>query len=177
MAHITASVEYGLHSLLWLAASDGAPVSSRILAEFQGISPSFIAKIFPKLEKAGIVRASEGVGGGYVLAKAPERISVLDVVDAIEAHKPLFDCVDVRRRCVVFGGDPPAWATGGVCSIHAVMLRAEKAMRESLASQSLGDIGRAVDRKAPAEFADEVRAWLQSRVAGRAGRTKADVSS
>ena len=177
MAHITASVEYGIHSLLWLAASDAAPVSSRDLAEFQGLSPSFIAKIFPKLEKAGIVKASEGVRGGYVLAKAPEEISVLEIVDAIEGHKPLFDCLEIRGRCVVFGDNPPAWATAGVCSIHAVMLRAEKAMRESLASQSLASIGQAVGRKAPADFADEVRNCLQARVVARTDRTKAKVSS
>ncbi len=177
MAHITASVEYGIHSLLWLAAFDAAPVSSRDLAEFQGLSPSFIAKIFPKLEKAGIVKASEGVRGGYVLAKAPEEISVLEIVDAIEGRKPLFDCLDIRGRCAVFGDSPPAWATEGVCSIHAVMLRAEKAMREALASQSLASISRAVGRKAPADFSDEARNWLESRVVARTGRTKAGISS
>ena len=60
MAHLTVSVEYGIHCLLWLAGPDRAPVSSRDLAELQGISTSFVAKIFPKLEKAGIVRSSEG---------------------------------------------------------------------------------------------------------------------
>ncbi len=64
---------------------------------FQGISPSFVAKIFPKLEKAGIVRSSEGVRGGYLLARAPEEISVLEVVDAIEGRKPLFDCQEITR--------------------------------------------------------------------------------
>lgn len=177
MAHITTSVEYGIHCLLWLAASDATPVSSRDLAEFQGISPSFVAKIFPKLEKGGIVKASEGVRGGYVLAKAPEEISVLEIVDAIEGRKPLFDCQDIRGRCAVFGDSPPGWATAGVCSIHAVMLRAEKAMRDALASQSLGTIGRTVGRKAPAEFTEEVRDWLQSRAAARTGKAKAKTSS
>ncbi|GAA4247165.1 RrF2 family transcriptional regulator [Azospirillum formosense] len=64
MAHLTASVEHGIHCLLWLAAAGDAPLSSRHLAELQGISPSFLAKIFPMLEKAGIVTASEGVRGG-----------------------------------------------------------------------------------------------------------------
>lgn len=177
MAHITASVEYGIHSLLWLAVSDAAPLSSRDLAEFQRLSPSFIAKILPKLEKAGIVKASEGVRGGYVLAKPPEEISVLEIVDAIEGRKPLFECLDIRGRCVVFGDNPPAWATDGVCSIHAVMLRAEKAMRESLASQSLANIARAVGRKAPAEFSDEARNCLQSRIDARTSRMKAQLPS
>ena len=124
MAHLTTSVEYGIHCLLWLVGSGDAALSSRDLAELQGVSPSFLAKIFPKLEKAGIVTASEGVRGGYRLGRSAEDISFLQIVDAIEGEKPLFDCQEVRGRCAVFGESPPAWATGGVCAVHAVMLQA-----------------------------------------------------
>jgi Rrf2 family protein len=160
MAHITVSVEYGIHSLLWLVGQEGKALSSRKLAELSGVSPTFLAKIFPKLEKAGIVRASEGVRGGYTLAKAPQDISFLEIVDAIEGEKPLFDCQEVRVRCPLFGKGPPAWATHGTCAVHAVMLRAEKSMREALRSQSLGDVARAFSRKAPSEFWAAFQAWL-----------------
>lgn len=172
MAHLTVSVEYGIHSLLWLVDSGGTPLSSRDLADFQGISHSLLAKIFPKLEKAGIVRASEGVRGGYLLARAPKDISFLQIVDAIEGRKPLFDCQDIRGRCAVFGSLPPAWATDGVCSVHVVMLRAEKAMRDTLASHSLAELARAVTSKAPADFASEVEHWLGDRIASRARRPR-----
>jgi Rrf2 family protein len=69
MAHLTVSVEYAIHCLLWLAGPEREPLSSRDLATLQGISPSFLAKIFPKLEKAGIVTANEGLRGGYRLAR------------------------------------------------------------------------------------------------------------
>ena len=157
MAFITSSVEYGLHCLLWLVDPDCGQPSSRDLAELQGVSPSFVAKIFPKLEKAGIVRAAQGVRGGYRLAREPAEISVLDVVDAIEGDKPLFDCQEIRGRCAVFGDSAPQWATRGVCAIHAAMLRAEQAMRDSLAAESLASIAATVGRKAPAKFTDEVR--------------------
>ena len=170
MAHLTVSVEYGVHCLLWLAGSGETPLSSRDLADLQGISHSFLAKIFPRLEKAGIVRASEGVRGGYLLARAPETISVLEIVDAIEGRKPLFDCQEIRGRCAVFGTEPPKWATGGVCSIHAVMLRAEKAMRDSLAGQSLADLTDAVGRKAPTDFSAEVETWIGDRTRSRIRR-------
>jgi Rrf2 family protein len=172
MAHITASVEYGIHCLLWMTGSGGTPVSSRELAELQGISPSFVAKIFPKLEKAGIVRASEGVRGGYVLARPAQDISVLALVDAIEGKKPLFDCQEIRGRCPLFGKEPPKWATNGTCAIHAVMLRAEKSMRDALESQSLADVADAVGRKAPAEFWDVFQEWLDDKVETRVGKPK-----
>lgn len=171
MAHITASVEYGMHCLLWLIDKGEAPLSCRDLADLQGLSPTFLAKIFAKLEKAGIVQATEGVRGGYVLARKPADISVLAVVDAIEGRKPLFDCQDIRGRCAVFGGSPPGWAMAGTCSIHAVMLRAEKAMRESLAAQSLADVATVVYRKAPPEFANELQEWIDHRVNGRGRRS------
>jgi Rrf2 family protein len=170
MAHLSAGVEYGIHCLLWLAGAGEAPMSSRELADFHGLSPTFMAKIFAKLEKADIVVGSEGVRGGYRLARAPEDISFLEIIDAIEGRKPLFDCQEIRGRCAVFGDRPPGWATDGTCSIHAVMLRAEKAMRDSLAERSLADVGRAVERKAPAEFAGEVRSWMDSRIKRRVRR-------
>lgn len=168
MAHITNSVEYGIHCLLWLVDPASGQPSSRDLAELQGISPSFVAKIFPKLEKAGIVQAAEGVRGGYRLAKAPADITVLDIVDAIEGYKPLFKCQEIRDRCAVFDDDAPNWATEGVCAIHAAMLRAEKAMRDSLAQETLASIATVVERKAPKEFPIEVRGWLNERTTGRA---------
>lgn len=177
MAHITNSVEYGIHCLLWLADPESGQPSSRDLAELQGISPSFVAKIFPKLEKAGIVQAAEGVRGGYRLAKDPADITVLDVVDAIEGYKPLFNCQEIRDRCAVFDNDAPNWATNGVCAIHAAMLRAEKAMRESLALETLASIAAVVERKAPKEFPIEVRGWLNERSKGRASTRSAKPSS
>ncbi|HQR02719.1 MAG: Rrf2 family transcriptional regulator [Proteobacteria bacterium] len=167
MAHITARVEYGIHCLLWLVDPASGQPSSRDLAELQGISPSFLAKIFPRLEKAGIVQAADGIRGGYRLAKPPSEITVLEIVDAIEGHKPLFECQEIRGRCAVFDNEPPDWATTGVCGIHAVMLRAEKAMRESLAQETLASIAAVVERKAPNSFPVEVQGWLVERVNGR----------
>jgi Rrf2 family protein len=167
MAHITNSVEYGIHCLLWLVDPASGQPSSRDLAKLQGISPSFVAKIFPKLEKAGIVQAAAGVRGGYRLARAPGDITLLEVVDAIEGNKPLFNCQEIRDRCAVFDDDAPEWATKGVCAIHAAMLRAEIAMRESLAQETLASIAAVVERKAPESFPVEVRGWLNQRTKGR----------
>jgi len=170
MAHITTSVEYGIHCLLWLVDNDERPLSSRDLAELQGVSPSFLAKIFPKLEKAGIVAASEGVRGGYRLARPANEITFLAIIDAIEGEKPLFDCQEVRGRCAVFGASPPGWATEGVCAVHAVMLKAERAMRDTLATQTLADVAARVGRKAPESFSSDVNAWVGERMAGRTAR-------
>jgi Rrf2 family protein len=172
MAHLTNSVEYGIHCLLWLVYADEVRPSSRDLAELQGISPSFAAKIFQKLEKAGIVQSSEGVKGGYRLVQAPQDITVLALVDAIEGHKPLFKCQEIRGRCAIFDGEPPGWATKGHCAIHNVMLNAEKAMRDALEKETLFSLAKSLDGKAPRSFGKNVGAWLTDRRESRRSITK-----
>lgn len=161
------NVEYALHCLLWLAPTRDAPASSRDLAELTGVSPALVAKILPKLEKAGVLEAHGGIAGGYRLARPAEQITVLDVVDAVDGGKRLFDCKEVRLRCPLYGAEPPTWASQGLCTIHAVMLRAEKAMRREMAQTSLLDIANAVGVKAPDTFGAEVGGWLDDRIAAR----------
>ena len=169
MAHISAQVEYGLHCLLYLTDNDktGAP-STRDLAEFQGISPSYVAKLFTRLEKAGLVCAQEGVRGGFVLAKPASKISVLDVVEALDGKKPLFECREIRANCPLFEGDPPAWATRGLCGIHALMREAEREMRNVLAKKMLSDLGAEVAGKIPARFFEQGAEWFETRRKDRA---------
>lgn len=164
MAHLGSGVEYALHCLLYLDQPLAQPASSRDLAELQGISPSFLAKIFPKLEKAGIVAASEGIRGGYRLARDSSTITVLEVIDAVEGRKPLFDCQQIRGRCAIFNNKPPAWMTSGVCSVHAVMLRAEKTMRDELNRTTIRSLTEGIADKAPSEFAEQLQSWFAGRV-------------
>lgn len=168
MSHYGSGVEYALHCLLHLVrAPADDPPSSRDLAEFQGVPPAFVAKLFSDLEKAGIVRATEGLRGGFRLARPADEITVLDVVDAVEGDKRVFRCREVRRNCVLYRDGPPEWATGGVCAVHAVMLDAEKRMREALAANTLGGLDRRVADKVPAQYFATKHDWFAERRSGR----------
>lgn len=171
MSFISTGVEYGLHCLLYLTRSNAAvqEASVRDLAELQGIPVDYVAKLFTKLARAELVVATEGIRGGFRLARAAERISVHDVVVAIDGDKPLFDCREIRSRCAVFEDAPPAWATRGVCSIHAVMQTAERAMRAELKQQTLADLAQRAIDKAPASYGTQVVHWLTDRAANRRG--------
>ena len=153
MALYGSGVEYALHCLLFFVdADEGVHISARDVAEFQGISPSYVAKLFTRLEKAGIVSAAEGIAGGYTLSKDPSAISILAVADAAEGRKSLFKCKNIRTDCVLFDEAPPRWATRGHCSIHAVMLDAERKLREQLAKVTLADISTSLSSKAPSRI-------------------------
>ncbi|KII27809.1 MULTISPECIES: RrF2 family transcriptional regulator [Pseudomonas] len=165
MALYSAGVEYGLHCLIYLVGNcgDSREASVRDLAELQGVPLDYLAKIFTKLAKAKLVVATEGVRGGFKLARPADEVTLLDVVNAIDGRKSIFECRDIRGRCALFEGEAPAWALEGHCSIHAAMLTAQKRMEEALAQQTILDIARKVGRKAPAQFNAQVDNWLNDR--------------
>ncbi|HEF4762024.1 TPA: Rrf2 family transcriptional regulator [Pseudomonas putida] len=165
MALYSAGVEYGLHCLAYLVGNcgDTREASVRDLAELQGVPLDYLAKIFTKLAKAKLVVATEGVRGGFKLARPADEITLLDIVNAIDGRKAIFECREIRGRCALFEGEAPEWALDGRCSIHGAMLTAQKRMEEALAQQTILDIARRVGRKAPAQFNAQVDSWLNDR--------------
>ncbi|WP_236177778.1 RrF2 family transcriptional regulator [Pseudomonas sputi] len=133
------------------------------LAELQGVPLDYLAKIFTKLAKGKLVESTGGVRGGFTLARPADEITLLDIVNAIDGRKNIFECREIRGRCALFDGSPPDWALEGPCSIHAAMMTAQKRMEEALAQQTILDIARKVGRKAPAGFNSQVEDWMQDR--------------
>jgi Rrf2 family protein len=175
MSQYGSAVEYALHCLLYLARTgQGVARSTRDIAEFQQLSTDYVAKLFTRLEKAGVVTATEGMRGGFHLARAARDISVLDVVDAVEGRKPLFQCREVRANCVLFDGTTPSWSGRGVCGIHAVMLKADTAMRDSLARSTLAELALHVTEVVPKAHQMATEDWFEERGTARGrGRGKA----
>lgn len=164
-----ARVEYALHTLVNLSrVPDGVLPSARDLADFQKLPVAFTRKILSQLERAGIVAGTEGAGGGWRLGRHASEITVLDVVDATQESQPLFECREVRARCALWDdGEPPGPAVTGVCSIHAVMLGAEAAMRGELSKHTLADIGATVARKSSRDALRTTAAWFTERTTQR----------
>ena len=92
---------------------------------------------------------------------------MFDVVQAVEGDKPLFKCREIRANCVLYGDNPPASATDGLCSIHAVMLEAQEKMNDALRARSLADIAGEVDAKTTPRFAKLKQQWFRDRDAER----------
>ncbi|MCD1126840.1 Rrf2 family transcriptional regulator [Jinshanibacter sp. LJY008] len=164
MAFVSSGVEYALHCLLYISQRDGVKEANvRDLAELQGVPVDFLAKIFTRLKKSGIVNSTEGARGGFHLARSPESISVKDVIEAVDGDKALFECKEIRERCAVFDRQAPQWATEGVCSIHRIMLDAEQAMRQVFSQHTLASLSASTNKKAPAEFNQQILQWFESR--------------
>jgi Rrf2 family protein len=83
---ISAKAEYACVAMLELAASHRAPQPVRIkaIADAQGIPQRFLVQILLQLKTAGLVASIRGASGGYQLARPPEKISLADVITAID---------------------------------------------------------------------------------------------
>src|SRR5215212_9810885 len=135
---MSAGVEWALHCTVLLAVlKPTGTLPGRALAQFHGVSESYLLKHMQALTKAGICESVSGPTGGYRLAREPGEITLLDVVEAIEGTEPAFRCDEIRQR----GPTALAPCTYTVqCGIHTIMLEAEVAWRQSLRARTLADL-------------------------------------
>ena len=131
-------VEQAIHSVAMLAGlGDEQTLSAAALAEFHGVSQSYLLKHLQALSRSGIVLTVPGPKGGYHLAKPPEEISLLEVVLAVEGSEPAFRCKEIRRN----GPDPlPEKSFRAPCQINAAMLRAELVYRAELRKVTIAEL-------------------------------------
>ena len=131
-------VEWSLHCLwlLGVLGEDRALPAGRF-AEFYGLPPGYLSKILKTLVNAGLLTSSTGPRGGFRLARAPEAITVLDVVRAVEGPQPMFQCTEIRQR----GPEPLSpRACRTPCGIAGVMHRAEAAWQAELRATTIADV-------------------------------------
>lgn len=132
-------VEYALHCLLYMVnLEEDKSVGIRDLATFQGISESYLSKVYTKLSKSGIVKSIPGVKGGYALARSAEEITFWNVVEAVEGNEAFFQCAEIRQNNILLDKDNlPDSHTKCPCLIKVVMSEAENEMRKYLNNKTL----------------------------------------
>lgn len=87
--------EYGLQAVLYMAAKEpGCVCPSEEIADKLQIPKEFVSKILQSLTESGIVDSKKGKSGGFLLAKNPSKIRLIDIVTAI-------DGLDLFNRCVL----------------------------------------------------------------------------
>lgn len=104
---ITRQADYAMRAVAYLTelGPDRRAATSQI-AEDRQIPPSFLAKIVSQLSVAGLLQTSRGARGGVSLARSPEEISFLEVVEAIDGPILINECVLDKSACV-FGETCP----------------------------------------------------------------------
>ena len=157
-------VEYALHCLLYMVdIPSGRAVGIKDLPAFQGVSETYLSKVYTKLRKAGIVKSIPGVNGGYELARIPESISFWNIVEAVEGTTPLFQCAEIRQNEILLDkNNLPDSYTKCPCLIKVVMLEAEDQMRKFLSNKTLGWLHEQVSNKIPEDHGKATIEWFNN---------------
>ncbi|GIW96265.1 MAG: transcriptional regulator [Pirellulaceae bacterium] len=148
--------DYALRTLMYLAVV-GRQATAREVAEFYGISADHVAKVVNQLARRGYVQSVRGAGGGIRLSRAPEAISVGEVIEAMEGPLHLLDCVGSDGVCII----------ESYCKLRQVLREAERIQADYLRSVKLSDVLPGV-RQLERTRSDSPRAAPRGRRPGKA---------
>ncbi len=133
---LTQFTDYGLRSLMYLAAQPDKLCSVREIAEHYAISRNHLVKVVHRLAQLGYVTSSKGKGGGIRLACKPEALRLGDLVLALEPNMYLVECFNREANtCTVVS----------VCKLKHFLADASKAFIRLLNQHTLADA--VIDRK------------------------------
>ncbi len=97
---ISTKGRYGLRILIDLANHDSEkPRLIRDIAQAQQISEKYISRLVIDLRRAGMIRSIRGVNGGFHLAKDPQEITLLEVLEVMEGPISVVECVHATHKC------------------------------------------------------------------------------
>jgi len=86
------TAEYALRATVWLGRDPDQTASADQLAERTKVPRRYLHKVLQDLVREKLVRSQSGPGGGYALARAPEKITILDVVNAVAPLERIRNC-------------------------------------------------------------------------------------
>ena len=119
---------YGVRLMMDLALHYGeGPVLLKDIAKRQEISEKYLWQLINPLKTAGLVNSLRGAHGGYILGKAPEAISLKEILHVLEGSLCLVDCVDNPSLC----------ERSPSCISRDIWEEASKSMRQTLEDTTL----------------------------------------
>ncbi len=93
---------YAIRALIDLAKNfSGKPVSIRNIDRRQNISSRYLENIFHNLTRSNILKSLKGKGGGFKLINGLCKISILDIIEALEGKIEIADCVSGKTNCAM----------------------------------------------------------------------------
>lgn len=136
---VTALEEYGFRCMLQLAQVErNKPLSCTEIAQGEGISAPYAAKLLNILKHRGLVTTSTGVKGGYRLSRDPKEITVMEVLKALDGN--LF-VSDFSEFCKCFAGlQEQCVHYSGSCCVRSVWTTIAGHVEQALSKLTLGDL-------------------------------------
>jgi len=105
MLRLSTKGQYGVRAMFEIARGyNRGPITIKQISENQDVSVSYLEQILNQLRKAGIIKSVKGPGGGYVLAKSPDAISIGAILRELEGPVAITSCLDPREGCMRVDG-------------------------------------------------------------------------
>lgn len=159
VVRVSAKTDYAARAAAELATATDVPIKADRIAEAQDIPAKFLETILLELKHAGIVRSQRGPDGGYTLARAPEDISLADVIRAVDG--PLANVRGDRPENIEYRG--PA------TPLTDVWIAVRAALRDILETTTLAHLRDGVLPARVTELADDPENWVSlGRIRGSA---------
>lgn len=123
---ITQTAEYALRAVVFLADQE-MPRTTSVIAEHTHVPVGYLSKVMQGLCKAGLVSSQRGLHGGFVLTMPPEKMSVLQVVNAVEPIRRIHEC-------------PLGLHGKNLCPLHRKLDDAAKSIEETFSDTTIADL-------------------------------------
>jgi len=75
-----------------LAAGDGSPMTTRQIAETMKVPQSYLSKVLQSMVRARLVHSTRGLKGGFVLARSPDEVNMMEILNAVSPYKRIETC-------------------------------------------------------------------------------------
>ena len=132
---LTTMSRYGTRAVFDIAYhSIGLPVQVKDIAERQQIPVRYLEQIFHKLKNTDFIKSERGPGGGYVLTKEPNEITVGDIIKAVKEDTDLVSCVCSSSE------DGAPCSRKGQCVTRSVWQKAARQISEYFNSVTMADL-------------------------------------
>ncbi len=128
---ISTKGRYGLRILLDIVLNgEDAPRLTRDIATSQNISEKYISRLVIDLRRAGLIKSLRGAKGGYRMARFPEDITLLEIVETMEGRTSIVDCVL----------QPDVCSKVEACAVHQTWAEINRKIRDVLGEVTLKEI-------------------------------------
>ncbi len=128
---LTRASEYAIRSVIFLSSQgQGKLVKRKDIAEAMEVPAQFLSKIAQNLAKSGIIEIIQGARGGFRLIAEPEKLTLLDVVEAEIGEIFLNDCIIKPDSC----------RRSAICAVHKVWQKAREQLRNTLKEVTFSDL-------------------------------------
>ena len=123
------TIEYAMRAMVALAAAGGQSMTTRQIAETMMVPQSYLSKVLQSLVRARLVHSTRGLKGGFVLARGPEDLNMMEILNAVSPHKRIETCpLDLAEH------------SSELCPLHRRLDQAMAMVQEAFEGTTLAEI-------------------------------------